>query len=283
MAERALEKMHFILVKPTQFVVMSLLLFTTALLIGAVSNESVNKDKSTIAPSPPIAAPAHGGIIVDHSDLPTRFGDEDDVIEGKAAAEKKESAANAAASGVINGKSDANGKKHDPYFDSNEEHYEDEDDDFLGEHNPNKNSGNSGGNGGSNGGGAGNKHHDVDESESDYDDDSDLGPTLDNFGAKLDGTDTGNELPIFLVEPQSAYVVRNRAAILKCKAAHALQVCCCCYIYPLYECHLYVKFSVRLCVCMSFSLFVCCCISISAPKPIATHKQFECDAYSPGE
>lgn len=65
--------------------------------------------------------------------------------------------------------------------------------------------------------------HDTDESKGDYDDESELGPTLD-FGAKLDGTDAGNELPIFLVEPQSTYVVRNRAAILKCKAAHALQV-----------------------------------------------------------
>lgn len=65
--------------------------------------------------------------------------------------------------------------------------------------------------------------HDTDESKGDYDDDSELGPTLD-FGAKLDGTDAGNELPIFLVEPQSTYVVRNRAAILKCKAAHALKV-----------------------------------------------------------
>lgn len=65
--------------------------------------------------------------------------------------------------------------------------------------------------------------HDTDESKGDYDDESELGPTLD-FGAKLDGTDAGNELPIFLVEPQSTYVVRNRAAILKCKAAHSLQV-----------------------------------------------------------
>lgn len=69
---------------------MFLILLTTALLIGAVSNESVNKDK-TIIPSmtiPPQIAPVHS-VIVDHSDLPTRFGDEDDVIESKAAAEKK--------------------------------------------------------------------------------------------------------------------------------------------------------------------------------------------------
>lgn len=216
---------------------MSLLLFTSALLIGAVSNESVNKDKSGVSilpsiappsqPSPPIAVPVHS-VIVDHSDLPTRFGDEDDVIEGKATDKKASDNSGTGGSSLVTGnsKSDANSKKHDPYFDSNEEHYDDDDDDdFLnGEHHTNKNSGNSN-NGNVNAGNAATSHHDVDESESDYDEDSDLGPTLDNFGAKLDGTDTGNELPIFLVEPQSAYVVRNRAAILKCKAAHALQVC----------------------------------------------------------
>lgn len=180
---------------------MSLLLLTTALLIGAVANESVNK---SIVPSAP--PPAH----IDHADLPTKFGDEDDVIESKAAAEKKASetaaAAAAAAAAASNAKSD--GKKHDLHygFESNEDQYDD-DDDFLSEHYAGKNA-----------------HHDVEESDSDYDEESDLGPTLDNFGAKLDGTDTGNELPIFLVEPQSGYIVRNRAVVLKCKAAHALQV-----------------------------------------------------------
>lgn len=175
-------------------VVMSLLLFTTALLIGAVANESVNK---SIAPSvaPP---PAH----IDHADLPTKFGDEDDVIEGKAAAEKKASETAAAAAASSAGKK----QEHHYGFESNEDQYDD-DDDFLGEHYAGKNA-----------------HHDVEESDSEYDEESDLGPTLDNFGAKLDGTDAGNELPIFLVEPQSGYIVRNRAVTLKCKAAHALQV-----------------------------------------------------------
>lgn len=183
---------------------MSLLLFTTILLIGAVANESVNKSvASSVAPSVPLA-PAH----IDHADLPTKFGDEDDVIESKAAAEKKASdtAAAAAAAAAANAKSDGHSHDHHYGFDSNEDQY-DEDDDVLSEHYAGKNS-----------------HHDVEESESDYDEESDLGPTLDNFGAKLDGSDTGNELPIFLVEPQSGYIVRNRAVSLKCKAAHALQV-----------------------------------------------------------
>lgn len=200
--------------KPTQFVVMSLVLFMTALLIGAVSNESVNKDKSVSTaiptsssmhqphPTPALILPAHagvGGVIADHLDLPTKFGDEDDVIEGKAAAEKK--AAEHAGIGSAAGGND-----------DDDEHYDDEDEDFLSGHSADKNSG------------GGSHHRDTDESDADYDDESDLGPTLDNFGAKLDGSDTGNELPIFLIEPQSAYAVRNRPAVLKCKAAHALQV-----------------------------------------------------------
>lgn len=78
--------------KLPQFVVMSLLLFTVALLIGTVSNESVNKDNAAASPAPHLS-PVHGphDIIIDHSDLPTKFGDEDDVIEGKTATEKKTS------------------------------------------------------------------------------------------------------------------------------------------------------------------------------------------------
>lgn len=184
----------------------------TALLVGAVSNESVNKNKSvspsipilipTPTPTPtsipaPVQIPGHG-LIADHLDLPTKFGDEDDVIESKAAAEKK-----ASENAGIGSSASRN--------DDDDEHYDD-DDDFLSGHNADKNPN-------------GSHHHDTDESEADYDDESDLGPTLDNFGTKLDGSDAGNELPIFLMEPQSAYAVRNRPAVLKCKAAHALQVC----------------------------------------------------------
>lgn len=49
--------------------------------------------------------------------------------------------------------------------------------------------------------------------------------TLDEFvTGKLGASETGATLPYFLTEPESVYVVKNRPAILKCKAAHALQV-----------------------------------------------------------
>lgn len=75
-----------------------------------------------------------------------------------------------------------------------------------------------------------NNKDDHNYSESEYEDDEDedgdgdeLGPPLDNFGAKLD-PDGDGVLPLFLLEPQSTYVVKNRPAILKCKALHALKV-----------------------------------------------------------
>lgn len=46
-----------------------------------------------------------------------------------------------------------------------------------------------------------------------------FGKTEEDAGAKSDST-----LPYFLVEPQSTHVIRNKPAILKCKAANALQV-----------------------------------------------------------
>lgn len=49
--------------------------------------------------------------------------------------------------------------------------------------------------------------------------------TLDEFVAgKLGVAEAGVILPYFLTEPESVYVVKNRPAVLKCKAAHALQV-----------------------------------------------------------
>ncbi|XP_011290181.1 netrin receptor unc-5 [Musca domestica] len=49
--------------------------------------------------------------------------------------------------------------------------------------------------------------------------------TLDEFvTGKLGASETGVTLPYFLTEPESVYVVKNRPAILKCKAAHALQL-----------------------------------------------------------
>uniref|UniRef100_U5EYZ9 Netrin receptor UNC5 n=1 Tax=Corethrella appendiculata TaxID=1370023 RepID=U5EYZ9_9DIPT len=62
-----------------------------------------------------------------------------------------------------------------------------------------------------------------------YDDDMDMDtevkqPTIDQFGENFDELDNQNALPFFLVEPQTTYVLRNRPAILSCKAAHALRL-----------------------------------------------------------
>ncbi|XP_037956658.1 netrin receptor unc-5 isoform X2 [Teleopsis dalmanni] len=48
--------------------------------------------------------------------------------------------------------------------------------------------------------------------------------SLDDFVTGSFDAEASNIFPIFLVEPQSSFVVKNRPAILKCKAAHALQV-----------------------------------------------------------
>lgn len=156
-----------------------------------------------------------------YAGLPTTFGDEDDVIRLKqsrpsTAAVVQQKIASAAAAGrktpafdKINS-AEAASKEHghdeDAYYDEEDE--DDEEDDSS--------------------------HHDdvFDVSDhvghktvasgQDYPDESELGPTLDNFGATLD--DANGDAPLFLAEPQSTYIVRGRPATLKCKAAHALQV-----------------------------------------------------------
>lgn len=51
------------------------------------------------------------------------------------------------------------------------------------------------------------------------------GTLLEEFnGGKLSAAEAGNTLPIFLSEPESTFVVKNRPAVLKCKASHALQL-----------------------------------------------------------
>lgn len=170
-----------------------------------------------------------------HADLPTQFGDEDDVIQRKQNAASQAalaaSAAAANAGGVLKVPSSGAGKgainkKHDPLgpfrapLESDEdENYDDDDEDDGDEDTFLLSSGRR-------------TADDTEDSEyksGDYAEESDLGQTLDNFGAQLPGDgETGtDELPIFLLEPQSTFVIRSRAAVLKCKAAHALQVSCC--------------------------------------------------------
>ncbi|XP_016940999.3 netrin receptor unc-5 [Drosophila suzukii] len=45
-----------------------------------------------------------------------------------------------------------------------------------------------------------------------------------NSNGKLSPGEASNTLPIFLIEPESVFVVKNRPAVLKCKASHSLQV-----------------------------------------------------------
>lgn len=172
------------------------------------STTRINKDK--------LATASVSDVISDLSDLPTKFGDEG-TADGRDVIKVNTPTGTNVSGG--DGPKKAN-KSHqhggggagsfDQFnFDSDEEHYDDDDEDdgefLLSEHFPEKD--------------------DSDDSEyksADYGDESELGPTLDNFGAKLDGN--SNELPLFLSEPQSTYVIRSRPAVLKCKAAHALQV-----------------------------------------------------------
>lgn len=190
-------------------------LFVCLLCLGCsvfntVLSDSVNKDKGGGAPVTTKNSDVVA-VIPEHLDLPTKFGDEDDIIKLKQPS--SDIAAIPSAAGKTNaqkndGKKQENSKFDHINFESEEEHYDDEDEEdfILSEHFPDKD--------------------DPDDSEyknGDYDE-SELGPTLDNFGTKLDGGDSGDELPIFLSEPQSTYVIRSRPAILKCKAAHALQV-----------------------------------------------------------
>lgn len=189
----------------------------------------------------PHRSPADTITIDPHADLPTRFGDEDDVIQRKlqaanAAAAAAASAAAASASAAVkvpNGggfhkKHDSKGggstfgrSRADEDDDENDEdgeveHYDDddggdegdEDDDDEADHRH----------------GSRRRTEDSEYKSVDYAEESELGPTLDNFGAVNPGGSDGEALPFFLSEPQSTYVIRSRLAVLKCKAANALQV-----------------------------------------------------------
>lgn len=197
---------------------MSVLCLTTTCKIcfSIDSTTRINKEK--------LHSSSVSDVITDLSDLPTKFGDEGDANKQDVIKVNTPTGFDSPPSPHSNAnpkKMDNNHSHHhgtfDQFnFDSEEEHYDDDDDDggdgddgdfLLSQHFPEKD--------------------DSDDSEykaTDYGDESELGPTLDNFDAKLDGN--SNELPIFLSEPQSTYVIRSRAAILKCKAAHALKVWC---------------------------------------------------------
>lgn len=193
------------------------ILVLAVIILPSVCNESVNKDAKVTKPTvDPITANPH-------ADLPTRFGDEDDVIKLK----QTQSVLQPDKMDPTAGKTDGAKKNNFDHFnfdsDEEEQDYDDDEEDFImSEHFANKD-----------------ESDDSEYKNTDYEEGDELGPTLDNFGTKLDGGgDTGDELPVFLSEPQSTYVIRSRPAVLKCRAAHALQVISILFIYC---CTLYVQ------------------------------------------
>lgn len=172
-----------------------------------------------VAPGPaaddlPQHSSANKEITIDpHDDLPTRFGDEDDVIAKKHAALVPPESP-----GRPSKKRPHGSPKKQPAFgmETDEEDYDEEDeenDDVGGKGERDESHYKSGD--------YGDELEDDEEEE-----DGELGPPLENFGdTKLDGGDTsGDQLPVFLLEPESTFVIRSRAAVLKCQAAHALKV-----------------------------------------------------------
>jgi hypothetical protein len=124
------------------------------------------------------------GFISHDRDLPTRFGDEDDVINAK----------------KINESDPGSGNKKKPandLFDDEEDNYEEDYEDLSAGYSDTN-----------------------DKIELDHEDDFKLG--ADTFGDTLEGSDAN--LPTFIMEPQNTYVMRNRPAVLTCKAEHALQL-----------------------------------------------------------
>ena len=128
--------------------------------------------------------------FISHDDLPTRFGDEDDVINVK----KANDSATGSAIGISNSKK----KIEDDLFEDDDD-YEEYDDSNLSTGYSDTN----------------------DKSEVDSEDDFKQ-PPIESFGDTLEGADAN--LPTFIMEPQNTFVMRNRPAVLNCKAEHALQL-----------------------------------------------------------
>lgn len=184
---------------------------------AAAALPSLNGTATVVLPNP-------------YAGLPTKFGDEDDVIRAKhtrpataaviqqqrpaSVAAARKSQFDAIGSADASKEASRHGSNDDAYYDEDEDDDDgaNEDDDEHG-----------GGPRSSDDFDGGHKTHTGDTADYADETDSELGPTLDNFGASLDGT-ADEALPILLVEPQSAYIVRGRPAVLTCKAANALQL-----------------------------------------------------------
>lgn len=152
------------------------------------------------------------GYISDSQGLPTRFGDEDDVLYAKKQNESGSHNQPLLPGGGVSSTSGqslsvANVKPllgHDNDYDYD---YEEELD------HPDENDSHDKDISGSN------HNHDI----GDYTDRFDGVDQIESFG---EGSDTTSSLPVFLVEPQNTYVIKNRPAVLQCKASHAFQVSC---------------------------------------------------------
>lgn len=152
------------------------------------------------------------GYISDSHGLPTRFGDEDDVIFAKKQNETGGLHHLAGGGGVTIGQGSVSNVK--PSLLGHGTDYDDYD--YEGElDHPDDND--------SHGKDGGAKGHGLDSG--DYTDGFD-GDAIDQIESFGDGSDTTSLLPVFLVEPQSTYVIKNRPAVLQCKASHAFQVSC---------------------------------------------------------
>lgn len=65
-----------------------------------------------------------------------------------------------------------------------------------------------------------------DRQESDYSNEYDQGSSGSDLFGHPDEFDRNNALPFFHKVPENAYIMKNRQAVLKCKATNALDVSC---------------------------------------------------------
>lgn len=152
------------------------------------------------------------GYISDSHGLPTKFGDEDDVVFAKKQQHNDSSAL------LPNPGSSSNGKPTGGLLGHGTDYDYDYDEDEL-EHPDENDSRDKDGAAivtGTGGGGVG-----LDDYTDGLDGGGDAIDQIDSFG---EGSDTTSALPVFLVEPQSSYVIKNRPAVLQCKASHAFQI-----------------------------------------------------------
>lgn len=179
-----------------------IIVFTLA---ASVIGSKVNKERQLRQQHQKDAAEL--GYFSDSHGLPTKFGDEDDVIFAKKHNESGSQHLPGTGAGIGQGSVSnvkpsllGHGGDYDEYD------YEEELD------HPEENN--------SHGKDIG-TNHGLDSG--DYTDgfDTDAIDQIESFG---EGSDTTSSLPVFLVEPQSTYVIKNRPAVLQCKASHAFQV-----------------------------------------------------------